>query len=268
MTDPAALAKRLDEAARTATATVQLTKEEPLGLADAYDVQRAGVALRAGRGDRPVGVKLGFTSRAKAAQMGVFDVIAGVLTAGMRVADGGTVTVPLIHPRIEPEIAFLLGESPVDGGDLAGAVVAVAPALEIIDSRYRDFAFTLEDVVADNASAAAFAIGPWQDFAAARALDLGNLGVVLEVDGAVAQVGSTAAILGHPLRALEATARMARRHGLDLPGRSVILAGAATAAVPLTPGAVVEASVTGLGRVAVRAAPPPSPAAGRSGARA
>ena len=253
MTDVAALAARLDEATRTATATTQLTKEGPLGLSDAYAVQRAGVELRAGRGDRAVGVKLGFTSKAKAAQMGVFDVIAGVITAGMRVADGDTVEVPLIHPRIEPEIAFLVGDS---AGELASRVVAIAPALEIIDSRYRDFSFTLEDVVADNASAAAFAIGPWQDFTAARALDLSNLGVVLEVDGAVAQVGSTAAILGHPLRALEATARMVGTYGLDLPGGSVILAGAATAAVPLTAGAVVEASVTGLGRVTVRRAGP------------
>ncbi|WP_238009430.1 fumarylacetoacetate hydrolase family protein [Dactylosporangium sp. AC04546] len=252
MTDPT-LATRLDEATRTARATTQLTSEVPLSLADAYAVQRAGVDLRSRRDDPPVGMKLGFTSRAKAAQMGVFDVIAGVLTAGMRIADGGTVDLPLIHPRIEPELAFLLGDA-VHGGDLTTAVVAVAPAVEIIDSRYRNFSFTLEDVVADNASAAAFAIGPWQDFAAARVLDLGNLGVVLEVDGAVVQAGSTAAILGHPLRALDVCTRMVREHGFVLPAGSVILAGAATAAVPLTAGAVVEASVTGLGRVSVRAA--------------
>lgn len=234
-------AERLDEATRTATATTQFTKEGPLSLDDAYGVQRDGVALRAARGDRPVGLKLGFTSKAKAAQMGVFEVIAGVVTEDMRVADGGEVTVPLIHPRIEPEVAFLIGE--------ADAVVAVAPALEIIDSRYQDFSFTLEDVVADNASAAAFAIGPWRD----PGPDLSNLGVVLEVDGAVVQVGSTAAILGHPLRALDAVARLARAHGLALPAGSVLLAGAATAAVPLTPGTVVEATVTGLGRVSVRA---------------
>ncbi|MER7273290.1 fumarylacetoacetate hydrolase family protein [Dactylosporangium sp. NPDC000244] len=253
MTDPRTLATRLDEAIRTAHATTQLTSEVPLSLADAYAVQRAGVDLRSRRDDPPVGMKLGFTSTAKAAQMGVFDVIAGVLTAGMRVADGGTADLPLIHPRIEPELAFLVGDG-VHGGDLTTAVVAVAPAAEIIDSRYRNFSFTLEDVVADNASAAAFAIGPWQDFTAARALDLGNLGVVLEVDGTVVQAGSTAAILGHPLRALEVCARMVREHGFVLPAGSVVLAGAATAAVPLTAGAVVEASVTGLGRVTVRAA--------------
>ncbi|MFC0531758.1 2-keto-4-pentenoate hydratase [Phytohabitans kaempferiae] len=256
MTDFDALAARLDEAARTAGAVPQLTREGPLSLADAYAVQRALVALRTARGDVPVGVKLGFTSKAKAAQMGVFDVVAGVVTARMRIADGAGPDFPLIHPRIEPEIAFRL-DADVDpaapAADLTSAVGAVAPALEIIDSRYRDFSFTLEDVVADNTSAAGFAIGPWRGFAAASdGLDLGNLGVVLEVDGVPAQTGSTAAILGHPLRALAATKRMAAAYGLPLPAGSVILAGAATAAVPLAAGSVVEATVTGLGRVTVQ----------------
>jgi 2-oxo-3-hexenedioate decarboxylase len=255
MTGVEALAARLDEAARTARPVPQLTREGPLSLADAYAVQRALLALRSGRGDAPVGVKLGFTSKAKAAQMGVFDVVAGVVTAQMRIENGAGPHFPLIHPRIEPEIAFRLDADidPADpAADLAAAVGAIAPALEIIDSRYRDFSFTLEDVVADNTSAAGFAIGPWRSLAAADRLDLGNLAVVLEVDGAPAQTGSTAAILGHPLHALEATKRMAARHGLSLPAGSIILAGAATAAVPLGAGSVIEATITGLGRVTAR----------------
>lgn len=253
MTDRLALARRLDDAARTVTATVQLTAERPLTLDEAYEVQRAGVALRTGRGDPVVGLKLGFTSKAKAAQMGVSDVIVGVLTESMRIDEGGTVDVSgLIHPRIEPEVAFRLGVDvdPHDpSADPLAAVVQVAPALEIIDSRYRDFTFSLEDVVADNASAAAFVVGSWRNIESVA--DLQNLGVVMEINGEVAETGSTAAILGDPLRALPAITRMARRYDLALPAGLVVLAGAATAAAPLPPGAAVVAAITGLGRVNV-----------------
>ncbi len=253
------LAARLDRAERTATAIPQLSTGLDLSLDDAYEVQRELVLHRMARGERYAGAKLGFTSRAKMAQMGVSDVIAGRLTSGMRIDDGGTVALDrLVHPRIEPEIAFRLGRdvdlgpdadpSDIDPAAVERAVDAVAPALEIIDSRYRDFRFDLADVVADNTSAAGFVLGPWRPFGG----DLGNRGVVLEADGLVAQTGSTAAILGHPLRALHALAGLAIRHGLALPAGAVVLAGAATAAIPLAGHATVEAHVAGLGRVTVR----------------
>src|SRR4051794_10935365 len=164
------LAQRLDRALSDATAIAQLSDEQALTLDEAYAVQRAGIALRVGRGDRLVGVKLGFTSEAKARQMGVSDVIIGQLTANTEVPDGGTVDLStMVHPRIEPEVAFRLGtELSPDNDDPLSRVAEVAPALEIIDSRYRDFRFSLEDVVADNTSAAGFAVGQWLPFAEHR----------------------------------------------------------------------------------------------------
>ena len=96
------------------------------------------------------------------------------------------------------------------------AVRAVAPAIELIDSRYANFRFSLPDVIADNTSAAAFVIGPWSPVPDG----LDNLGVLLEVDGRVAQVGSTAAILGDPRRALDEGLRLAGRHGVRLRRRA------------------------------------------------
>ncbi|GAA2230200.1 fumarylacetoacetate hydrolase family protein [Streptomyces amakusaensis] len=212
--------------------------------AEAYAVQDALVARRLARGERLTGVKLGFTSLAKMRQMGVSDLIHGRLTDRMEIPDGGLYDLSgLIHPRVEPEVAFLLGDTLRPGGDPAAAVAAVAPALEIIDSRYDGFRFSLPEVIADNTSAAAYAVGPWS--ALNTPDDLGNLGVLLELDGRPAQTGSTAAILGHPLRALAAAARLA---GPLEPG-TVILAGAATAAVPLEPGTFVQATIAGLGTV-------------------
>ncbi|MFD9426562.1 MULTISPECIES: 2-keto-4-pentenoate hydratase [unclassified Streptomyces] len=235
-----ALAGTLDSAARD---------RRPLpgggsGLKDteeAYAVQEALIGLRLARGERLTGFKLGFTSLAKMRQMGVTDLIHGRLTDRMEIADGGRLDVSgLIHPRVEPEVAFLLGDTLRPGTDPMAAVAAVAPALEVIDSRYDGFRFSLPEVIADNTSASGYAIGPWH-----APGDLGNLGVLLELDGRPAETGSTAAILGHPVRALAAAARLA---GPLEPG-TVILAGAATAAVPLPPGTHVRATVAGLGTV-------------------
>ncbi|WP_408898021.1 2-keto-4-pentenoate hydratase [Nocardioides sp. R1-1] len=246
------LARVLDEATRTGEAVPQLSDGRALDLADAYAIQRAGIALREQRGERVAGAKLGFTSRAKAAQMGVSDVIIGTLTDTMA-ATGTLDLTRSIHPRVEPEVAFLLG-SDVDPGapdaDLAAAVTHVAPALEVIDSRYRDFRFSLADVVADNTSASAYVVGEWVPVADVRArLDLAALPVVLHVDGVEAARGSTADILGDPWAALPALQRMAARHGQPLRRGGVLLAGAATAAVPLQAGVLVTATVAGLGAV-------------------
>ncbi|MDX3696588.1 fumarylacetoacetate hydrolase family protein [Streptomyces europaeiscabiei] len=250
-------ARTLDDAATSRTAVAGPTELAEVSLADAYAVQREVVRRRLDRGESLAGFKLGFTSVAKMRQMGVHDLIHGRLTEGMRVADGGTVDVEaLLHPRIEPEVAFLLGAplgAGAEGTDPLAAVTAVAPALEVIDSRYAGFAFTLPEVIADNASSAGFAVGAWQP---AHGIDLDNLGVLLEVDGRLAQSGTTAAILGHPLRSLTAAARLAAAAGLTLQPGWVILAGAATAAVPLPPGAHVRACVTGLGTVEVTASAP------------
>jgi 2-oxo-3-hexenedioate decarboxylase len=237
------LAARLDRAALAAEPTAQLTASVPLEVPDAYRVQAALLARRTDRGERLVGLKMGLTSRAKMAQVGVTEVIWGQLTDAMGIAEGGRVEpARFIHPRVEPEVAFLLGE--------AGVPTAVAAALELIDSRYADFRFTLPDVVADNASAAGFVVGPWRPVPAG----VDNLGVLLEVDGRVVQVGSTAAILGDPRRALSRGLELARRAGVRPEPGWVFLAGAATAAVPLAPGAHVRAVVEHLGTASLGAA--------------
>ncbi|MDG4830577.1 fumarylacetoacetate hydrolase family protein [Solwaraspora sp. WMMD1047] len=249
--DVAWAARHLDDAQRGATAVTQLTAAGELDVARAYEIQAAAYQLRLDRGERASGVKLGFTSRAKMAQMGISEIIVGRLTEEMRIDDGAEVDLDgLIHPRIEPEIAYLLAEE-IDGVDPGGpapsAIAAVAPALEIIDSRYRDFSFTLPDVVADNASSARYVLGPWT----APDRDVGNLAVRLDVAGRTVEIGSTAAILGHPTRALRKLVGLARSLGVPLRAGQVILAGAATSAAPLAPGPA-ECAIAGLGRAGVR----------------
>jgi 2-oxo-3-hexenedioate decarboxylase len=255
--DHHALARRLDEATAAGVAIPQFSTETDLSLDDAYAVQRAGITLREARGERIVGLKLGFTSRAKAEQMGVSDVIIGVLTDAMEVGPEAAYDVARgVHPRVEPELAFLVGADvdPADpAADLSRAVTHVAPALEVIDSRFESFRFSLSDVVADNTSASGFAIGSWRPLVETdRAL--AALTVELRFDGLPVAVGSGAAILGDPLEALPTFQRMAAARGLAIPAGTVLLAGAATAAVQLPAATIVTAYVEGLGEASLRTA--------------
>jgi 2-oxo-3-hexenedioate decarboxylase len=65
---------------------------------------------------------------------------------------------------------------------------------------YRDFRFTLPDVVADNASSGCFVTGPVA--ASPFALDLGLKACLLELNGQVVDSATGAAVQAHPAEAL------------------------------------------------------------------
>lgn len=245
MTDIEDYARIVDDAAHYVTAIDQF--DDRFSEDDAYAIQRASIARRLARGERRIGMKMGFTSRAKMVQMGVHDMIWGRLTDQMLVEEGATVAMDrFIHPRVEPEIAFLIGKplaGQVSMPQVQAAIEAVAPAMEIIDSRYRNFRFSLGDVVADNASSSGVVVGAWRK--ATR--DIANLGMIMHFDGLPVQIGSSAAILGHPLRALVSAARLAAAAGEGLQPGDIVLAGAATNAETLRPGVQVRLEVQDLG---------------------
>lgn len=242
------IATRLDDAARHAREVEQFDPEGACSLDDAYAIQRASIARRVARGERRVGVKMGFTSRAKMVQMGLSDVIWGRLTSSMQIEENTSIDLSrYVHPRVEPEIAFVLKRElrgDETGPAALAAVEAIAPALEIIDSRYRDFRFNLPEVIADNASSSGFVIGAWND----PQIDFSNLGLVFSIDGRAVQIGSTAALLGHPLRSLVAAARLAAAAGEPLQAGAVVMAGGATSAEWLRPGQYVSVDIERLGR--------------------
>lgn len=249
MTDLAAIATRLDDAARHAKAVPQLS--EPISLDEAYQVQALSLARRHARGEVPVGVKMGFTSFAKMEQMGIDEVIWGRLTDAMHVSDGGTVDMArFVHPRIEPEVAFLLGAdlpAEVSEEEAFAAIEAMAPALEIIDSRYENFRFSLSDVVADNSSSSAFVTGAWREPVA----DLAGRKFSLSFGDDVRQSDTGAAILGDPVRSLVRAARLAAGAGEPLRKGAIVLAGGATAAETVEPDVPISVSIEGMGTASV-----------------
>lgn len=240
-----AIAARLDEAARTATAVDQLA--EAIDVAAAYEAQKLSMARRFARGERRIGIKMGLTSKAKMAQVGVSEMTWGLLTDAMLIDDGGTLPLDrFIHPRAEPEVAFLIGK-PLAGRVTAltafAAIDGVAAAMEIIDSRFQNFRFRITDVIADNSSSSAFVVGPWN----APDTDVGNLGMALAFDGRPVGIGSSAAILGHPLRSLVAAVAILERYGERLEPGDILLSGASTAAEPLRRRTRVRVEVERLG---------------------
>jgi 2-keto-4-pentenoate hydratase len=250
--DLAALALELETAEAERRAIEQLTARVPdLDLEAAYEIQRINFERRMGRGDQPLGFKLGLTSRAKQIAMGVADPLWGRLSAGLLHNEEEALEVArLIHPRAEPEIAFVLGRH-VAGptATVAGVLAAtegVFPALEILDSRFEDFRFKLADVVADNASAAGVVCGG--RVLPPHELDLQLEGMVLRRDGEIVETAAGAAVSGHPAAAV---AWLARQVGV-LPAGSIVLSGGLTAPVTLEPGTHVSAQFTNLGSVHLR----------------
>jgi 2-oxo-3-hexenedioate decarboxylase len=252
----ATYAERLDAAALECRAVTQLSALEPaLTLADAYEVQWALRNRRLAAGARLTGLKMGLTSRAKMKQMGVATPIYGFLLDEYCVsADFELPTSRLIHPRIEPEIAFVTRSSLQGPGcTIASALAAVdfvIPAIEVIDSRYADFKFDLPSVVADNASSARYLVGG----CARRVdeLDLRTLGVVVEKNGEGVAFGAGAAVLGHPASSLAMLANLLAEREQIIPAGTYVMTGGITEAIGAKAGDHFAARFQALGSVSVR----------------
>ena len=229
------------------------TDEWPaLDLDTGYAIQDLNLQRRLDRGETLVGVKLGLTSRAKQQRMGVHVPFVAWLTDAMILPVGDPVPQSrLIHPRIEPEIVFVMGDR-LEGPGITcaramAAVESVWGGAEVIDSRYRDFRFKAGDVAADNASSGAFVTGPVG--LPPAELDLGIEAVLVEVDGTVVDSATGAAVQGHPGEALALAANDLARRGHAIEPGWIVLTGGMTDAVLAPPGASVAMHFTNLGSV-------------------
>lgn len=250
------LAEHLETCQLQARDTTKITDDHPgMDWEDAYAVQDRILKRKLARGARVVGLKCGLTSHAKMRQMGVDEPVFGFLVDAFALAEGASVRcADLIHPKVEPEIAFVLKHELRGPGCHVGAVLAatdfVLPGIEVIDSRYRDFKFDLKSVIADNTSAARFVVGGHARPVAE--VDLRTCGVVLEKNGQPVALGAGAAVLGHPAAAVAALANHLGRRGQSIPAGTLILSGGVTEAVSVGPGDHVSLRVQGMGQVGLR----------------
>jgi 2-oxo-3-hexenedioate decarboxylase len=250
------LALHLDECARSVQDTEKVTLRHPeMDWEDAYAVQDAMRARQLARGARLIGYKAGLTSFAKMRQMGVDTPVFGYLTDAFAVPDGGECEAAgLIHPKVEPEIAFLMKADLRGPGCHLGSVLAatefVLPGIEVIDSRYRNFQFDLKSVIADNTSAARFVVGGRPLAVAGQ--ELRTLGMVVEKNGQPVAFGAAAAVLGHPATAVAMLANHLASRGEYIQAGSLVLSGGVTEAFAVAAGDCVTLHVHGMGSTGIR----------------
>lgn len=248
--DTQRLADKLLDAIEQRQGVPPLTDEIELSIADAYEVQDAVLEqLGVGRV-----AKLGLTSRAKQEQMNVDEPLYGWYGPTMGLQPGEPLeTSELIQPRVEPEIAFLIGDDLSGPGittaHVLASTAAVMPAIDVLDSRFSGYEFTLADVVADNCSAARYVLG---DPVPVDGINLRTVGCVFRKNGQLVDTAAGAAVLDHPAAAVAWLVRKLSSRGRSLPAGTTVLAGSLTAAVPVGPGDVVEVTVDRIGSLELR----------------
>lgn len=251
-------AQALLAARDTGVAIDPFTDAQPdLDMADGYAIQTHLVRSLTDRGETIAGYKLGLTSRPMQELLGVDSPDFGPVFASTVYADGAELPVDaFIAPRMEAEIAVVL-QSDLAGPDctpLAArqATAGLVAALEIVDSRIKDWRIKLADTVADLASNGAIAISsslvPVEDF------DPRLVGMVFTKNGEMVATGAGAAAMGDPMATVAWLANTLAPQGVVLPAGSIIMTGALHAMVPVAPGDVFRAEFDRLGPITIRMA--------------
>ena len=251
-----AAADLLQQAYRSGTPIAPLIDEYPdADVTDAYRVQQEQVRRWTQAGDTVRGHKVGLASAAMQRQMGVSQPDYGHLLGDMFHLEHQPIPAQrFLQPRIEPEIAFVLGRRLSGPGvtvaDAIRAVDFVLPALEVVDSRITDWRISIVDTIADNASSGGVVLG--STATPLSQVDVRLVGGVLYRNEEVVGTGSCGAVLGSPLNALVWLANVLGRRGVTLEAGHVVLPGAITAAVRVAAGDVARATFAGLGSVTAR----------------
>jgi len=250
------LAEHLENAELQAFEVTKITDDYPnMTMADASDVQWEIRRRKEARGNKIVGMKMGLTSWAKMKQMGVEKPCYGFLADYFSLPDGAEVPMDeLIHPKVEAELAFVTNKD-LSGPDVTveqvlDATELVVPAVEIIDSRYKDFKFDLISVQADNSSSTRFVLGSHS--AKPEDFDWSTVGVVMQKNGEIVELGAGAAVLDNPAASVAMLASMLHERDEIIPAGTFIMAGGVTAAVLVERGDSICVRYQGLGTVTMR----------------
>jgi 2-oxopent-4-enoate/cis-2-oxohex-4-enoate hydratase len=233
-----------------------LSDREPgITIDDAYRIQQRMIARRLARGETIVGKKIGVTSKAVQAMVGVDRPDFGQLTSGMAYEEGGDVPLGgLIQPKVEAEVAFVLKRDLRGPGitaiDVISATDYVSPCFEIVDSRITDWKIKIQDTIADNASCGVYVIGKARK--KPTELDLTLAGMVLEKNGELFDTAAGAAVQGGPVNAVVWLANTLGELSIPFLAGEVILSGSQSSLIPAIAGDCLTCSVGGLGSCKIR----------------
>jgi 2-oxo-hept-3-ene-1,7-dioate hydratase len=257
-----ALARQLYDARRSRTQLRHLSRQHPgMTIDDGYAVQRAWVALEQADGRTVKGHKIGLTSRAMQLSSQIDEPDFAPLMDDMFFAAGGDIAIErFIAPRIEVELAFILGK-PLKGPgvtvfDVLAATEYVSPAIEIIDARIEQFDRDTKaprkvfDTISDFAANAGIVLGgrPVRP----HDVDLRWVGAMLYKNGVIEETGLAAAVLNHPATGVAWLANKIAPHDEQLNAGDVVLGGSFTRPTPAVAGDNFHVDYGPLGAVAFR----------------
>ncbi len=223
-----------------------------IDVVDAYEIQLINIRRRLDNGAKVVGHKVGLSSKAMQQMMGVDEPDYGHLLADMASTEEEPVdTSRFCYPRVEVEVGFILGadlpgEDCTEADVLAGTI-ALAPSIELIDSRIKDWKIKLADTISDNASSAGFVLGKQR--VAPGDIDIKGIDAVLTRNGERIAEGRSDAVLGDPVIAVAWLARKVASFGVRLKAGDIVLPGSCTRAIDARPGDNFHADFAGLGTV-------------------
>ncbi|RDH78672.1 2-keto-4-pentenoate hydratase [Mycolicibacterium moriokaense] len=247
------LAADLAQAERSRIPIDPLTTGNPdIDVVDAYEIQLINIRQRVAEGATVIGHKVGLSSKAMQEMMGVDEPDYGHLLDEMAVFEDKPVpSGRYLYPRVEVEVGFILADDlPGEGcteDDVLAATAAFAPAIELIDTRIKDWKIKLCDTIADNASSAGWVLGAAR--VSPKDIDICNIDAVLTRNGEVVAKGRSDAVLGNPVTAVAWLARKVDSFGVRLKAGDIVLPGSCTKAFDATPGDDFVADFDGLGSV-------------------
>ncbi|MEK5427805.1 2-keto-4-pentenoate hydratase [Cytobacillus sp. FSL R7-0680] len=236
-------------------AVAPLSEMSPsLSIDDAYQVQLLHVENELKQGKIISGKKIGLTSKAIQTQLGVDEPDYGHLFHIMSVQNGATIKKgQVLQPKVEAEIAFKLAHDLKGPGvttfDVIQATEYILPALEIIDSRIKDWQITLADTIADNASSGLYVLGNQPTNLAG--IDLRQVGVTLYQNNEIANTGVGIAVLNHPAKCVAWLANKLAQYNRSLKAGEIILSGALSGAIAVQLGDSYIAKFSELGEVSI-----------------
>ena len=227
---------------------------EKFDIDQAYVYQNQLLDRMLAEGSELIGYKMGLTSREKMAQMGIESPIHGFLLKEMLI-EGDTISYDnLIHPKAEPEIAVMMKADVTPDAskeELEKAIGWIAPAVEVIDSRFKDFKFTMADVIADNCSSSKFAVGEWVEYPVAG-VSIDGILAKLVINGEVKIEGPSSAVLGSQVDSLYELQLSLAKEGKQLKKGHLVLTGGITAAERFYEGDTVANETDLIGAVTFR----------------
>ncbi|WP_370942085.1 2-oxo-hept-4-ene-1,7-dioate hydratase [Amycolatopsis sp. cg5] len=251
-----AIADELAEAEKTRSVVPLLTSRYPdMTVEDSYAVQNEWRRRGIEAGRRPVGRKIGLTSKVMQVATGISEPDYGAIFADMVFENGSVIEHSRFsNVRVEVELAFVL-RSPLKGPDVTvfdvlRATEYVVPALEILSSRIELAGRTIVDTISDNAAMGGMVYGG--NPIAVDAVDLRWVSALLYRNETIEETGVAAAVLNHPATGVAWLANKLAQHNDGLSAGEIVLAGSFTRPMWVHPGDTVQADYRDLGAITCR----------------